>query len=108
MQSDSLNLESEDSLLELVISKYEEDPEKYCHFFENIKFENLTEDSIEKFIGVFRIEDISTQTWRNICRLLLPNKMKGDSFDRYNMTIVDKSYVVGKDVSTLRDETGGK
>lgn len=59
-------------------------------------FENLTEDSIEKFIGVFRIDDISTQTWRNICRRLLPNKMKEDSFDQYNMMIVDKSYVFGK------------
>lgn len=111
IQSDSLRLESEDSLLELVISKYEEDPEKFGHFFENIKFENLTEESIEKFIGVFRIDNISTQIWRNICCLLLPNKMKGDSFDRYNMAIVEKGYVVGKDfngiLKFLRDETGG-
>lgn len=58
---------------------------------------------------MFNIDDLSLNTWKNICRRLLPNKNKENKTERYKY--INKSYIKGEEfegiMQYLTEETKG-
>ncbi|KAK8854361.1 hypothetical protein M9Y10_016921 [Tritrichomonas musculus] len=73
MDEETLRIDEEDSLLNFIIELYEENDE-YSHLFEFVKFENLSQEGLKKFIEIFNIEQINSSIWKSICHRLLPSK----------------------------------
>ena len=72
LDREDLRIESEDSLLNLIIEKYRKT--KYSELFEKIYFNNVSEKAIEKFIEAFHIDDLNQNIWKSICVRLLPSR----------------------------------
>ena len=70
-----LRLNTEDELIELVLQKYNEEPEETSNLFEYIEFKALSEESIEQFIEKFDIEYLTRGTWLSICGRLCKSKI---------------------------------
>ena len=84
LKNKNLQLSNEDSLMEFIINLYEKNHE-YSILFENVIFTNLTNGMIEKFISIFDIEFLGTNTWISICKRLLLTPTKNiESATRYN------------------------
>lgn len=73
IKDEALELEDEDALLNIITELYEED-EKYSILFEYVKFENVSEECLSKFIEAFNIENLNLSIWKSICPRLLPSK----------------------------------
>ena len=70
LSNDDLKISDENSLFELVLKLYEDD-HSYSILFSKIIFSNLSQESIEKFIRVFSIDDLDSEIWHSICERLL-------------------------------------
>ena len=71
IQSNSLRLNNESSLLDFILSLYEYD-HSFCDLFEYVQFRNVSEESLISFIDEFEIEDLNQNIWNSICARLLP------------------------------------
>lgn len=91
--NESFRVESEDQLLNYVIEKYKKD-KKYYRLFDFVEFQNVDQETIEKFISIFSIEDLSFGTWQKICKRLAPAK-ENDMIERYSF--VEKPFVEGRE-----------
>ncbi|OHT07872.1 hypothetical protein TRFO_23731 [Tritrichomonas foetus] len=81
-QNSNLKLYDEDTLLNFILLILEKIcgnpinfPENCYVFFENVKFEYLTQSSIRRFISIFDIDHLNSQIWLSICQrlVLIPN-----------------------------------
>ena len=108
ISNESLQVKSEDKLLEFVIEKYEEDPTNN-NLFEYVEFQNVNEETVEKFIEQFSISDLNQAIWRSICKRLLPSKNSQIKQERYKT--IEKYHAKGKEffglMRYLTEETGG-
>lgn len=98
ISNDSLRMNNEDSLLEFVLSLYEDD-HSYSSLFEYVQFSNVSEDSLYSFVDVFEIENINGKIWNSICNRLIPNFCKSIHFNsmRYLPDFVEFNYQEGKE-----------
>lgn len=84
IESKSLKINDEDSLLDFVLEMYGKDRE--CSIlFEYILFSNLSEDKLKLFIEQFNIEDLNMKIWNSFCKRVFKkdeNENKNDN-DRY-------------------------
>ena len=71
----SLKLHEEDSLLNFILTLYEED-RSYSRLFEYVLFNNLSMNALEKFIDLFEVEDFNFIIWKSICERLLSSKQE--------------------------------
>ncbi|OHT00497.1 hypothetical protein TRFO_32765 [Tritrichomonas foetus] len=58
--------------------------------FEYVRFDNLTNESITKFISIFDIDDINSQIWSSICQR--PISTSDLLFEGYEL-ITDSRYI---------------
>lgn len=65
----NLVIDKEDDLLEVVNELYLKD-NRYSNFYESIYFENIEAETMKRFIEIFDINDLNTQTWLNLCNRL--------------------------------------
>lgn len=68
--SEFLQIETEDEFIEILLDLNEKD-DKYSKLFEYVLFNNLNDESIEKFIDAFNINFLTNGTWISVCRGLL-------------------------------------
>lgn len=74
IRDDSLKLDEEDSLLSTIIELYEED-DQFSTLLEYVRFDNVSDECLSKFISTFNIENINASIWKSICeRLQLSSK----------------------------------
>ena len=122
IKSDELKLDSEDELLNIIIELYEESS-SYSNLFEYVKFENVRDESMSKFIESFRIDHIDEGTWRVLSRRLVRTASDESSDkrkDRYanntktsnsNKVIKEFNFEPGHELEGimrhLTNETGG-
>ncbi|OHT06397.1 hypothetical protein TRFO_05596 [Tritrichomonas foetus] len=96
LQNDNLKLYDEDSLFNFILTIVEtNDQYSICEFIrllENIQFEYLSHESIEKFISIFELEYLNEKIWLSICqRLLLTPKQEFLHKKDYNNPNQDKN-----------------
>lgn len=79
-----LKIEDEDSLLKFVLRLYQKD-HKYSSLFEYVYFENVGDDTLEKFVDEFIIEDMTIGTWNSIVYRLIKSRKRhlNDDKERY-------------------------
>ena len=83
IKNENLQLINEDSLMEFIISLYD-DNHKNAKLFENVLFCNLSVKMIEKFITTFNIEFLDWSTWNSISkRLLVVSEINETNTTRY-------------------------
>ena len=75
LNDEKLKIEDEDGLLKMIISMYEED-DKYRELFEHVKYENVSSETLHKFIEVFNINHINNGIWNSICQRLVLDQDK--------------------------------
>ncbi|OHS99948.1 hypothetical protein TRFO_33513 [Tritrichomonas foetus] len=98
LQNPNLKLYNEDFLFDFIFSLFEKsiDNSKCLKLFENVKFEYLSANSIEKFISIFDFEDITKPIWSSICQRLLltpsTDKNENDNNNRYTSKIIQIPY----------------
>lgn len=83
LNEETLKIDDEDSLLNLIIELYTED-DKYSKLFEYVKFCNVSEETMSNFIERFDIDDLSSGIWQSICKRLLTSSQKVQLKERYN------------------------
>lgn len=71
--SEFLQIESEDSFIEILHELNEKD-DNYSKLYEYVLFNNLSDESIEKFISAFNVNMLTKGTWISVCRGLLKKK----------------------------------
>ena len=115
LESESLKIEDEDSLLSFILDLYNFD-NKYSVLFQYVVFQNVTEETLEKFINQFNIEYINKSIWASICQRLLPSKEVQVSDSRYSTNKSMKSIIEFKIkkgsemkgiINFLTEKTGG-
>lgn len=73
IENEKLRINDEDSLMNFILSLYEDD-RSYSFLFESVLFFNISKDTLEKFINEFDIEDLNHIIWQSICNILIrPN-----------------------------------
>ena len=87
LNDEKLKIEDEDGLLKMIISMYEED-DKYRELFEHVKYENVSSETLHKFIEVFNINHINNGIWNSICQRLVLDQ---DNIKKF-ATINNKQY----------------
>ena len=109
MNEETLKIDDEDSLLNFIIELYLKD-DKYSILFEYVKFQNLTEEGLTRFIEVFSIEDINSSIWKSICERLL-EKVTPSNKERYNVKCKEFKHQANNEfhgiMRYLTDETNG-
>lgn len=65
----NLKLESEDQLLSFINKLYDSNPE-CSYLYEYVNFINVTSNTISDFISIFKIEDITQETWQKLSNRL--------------------------------------
>ena len=63
IKKEKLELESEDSLVEFLIELYERKKES-AFSFEYAYFNEISKETIEKFVDAFSIEDMTSGVWK--------------------------------------------
>lgn len=111
ISSDSLKLEEEDTLLQLLIELYENDI-NYSYLFEYVIFSNVKKETIKLFIETFDIEFLNLGIWKSISKRLLSSKIQRNDIDqRYYEQINTFEHVKGKEfegiMRYLTKQTGG-
>ncbi|OHT04451.1 F5/8 type C domain containing protein [Tritrichomonas foetus] len=94
LQNKNLKLQDEDSLFDF-IGSLSQKSEKYINstqyqtLFEYVKFEHLTQKSIQKFISIFDINLLDSCIWSSICRrlVLTPNNDENTDIPRFRKII---------------------
>ena len=76
---ENLRLEDEDSLLLFILDLYEKNHE-YSNLFEYVKFNELSEETMNKFIENFDVEFMNHGTFRNICEGILNKNDQNKGF----------------------------
>ena len=82
LSNESLKLRDEDSLLDFILSLYEDNCE-YSVLFEYVQFSNISENYLISFIQKFDIEYINEKIWNSICYRLLHSKSEYIQSERY-------------------------
>lgn len=84
IDNDHIRLKDEDQLLKFINELYKRD-RSFSILYENVLFLNVSIESIDEFISIFNIDDISTNTWINLReRLRIEcNEKQNKSGDRY-------------------------
>lgn len=96
LNQDEIKIESEDSLLNLIIEMYEKD-EGCSELFEKVCFTNVSENVLEKFIDIFSIDDLNHNIWKSICaRLFSSKKTKAKQNARYQLKYDDMEFTIKK------------
>lgn len=104
----SLQLHSEDSLLQLILSLYEENHE-CAVLFDYVIFSNLSKKCFESFIQEFEIEDMNNSIWKSICsRILSPEKNTTKDKSRYIQITSEFEYQKGKDFNGIMNFLTGQ
>ncbi|OHT13396.1 hypothetical protein TRFO_16497 [Tritrichomonas foetus] len=97
LQNKNLRLYDEDSLFNFILLNLESIDEfslsKSIKLFEYVRFENLSHESIEKFISIFDIEYLNKKIWLSICQrlLLTPNQEYLPRKDKVNDIDIDQN-----------------
>ena len=114
IQNENLKIRDEDELLDFLIEIYQED-RKYYPLFEYIVFLNVSEESLNKFVNSFEIDDLNGQIWHSICARLLPSffteKVRSSENYSEQKNVKNFTYEQGKEfngiMQYLTSETGG-
>lgn len=85
IKNEKLQIENEDSLMDFVLNLYKSDRNN-SSLIEFVIFRNLSNEMIEKFIGLFEIEDLDQKTWESICMRLKQSVSEDE-------TVKDKRYI---------------
>lgn len=90
----TLMITNEDSLLDFIISLYENDS-KSSILFSKVAFNNVSSEMFERFISIFCIDDINTEIWFSICSLFESNRQENQTKkeDRYLNKTQDNDYI---------------
>lgn len=87
VSNSSLQISSEDSLLQFAIELYLKDS-KFSSLFEYVLFNNVSEKVLQNFISIFSLDDINASIWKSICLRLFPAQNLPDkSTKRYHSKI---------------------
>lgn len=79
-----LKLKDEDSLLNFILSLYEND-HSYSVLFDYVAFSNVSEEMFENFMKKIEFELVNNGIWHSICnRLVCPKNNLNNSDTRYN------------------------
>lgn len=78
VSSPSLKIADEDSILEFIMSLYEED-RNYAPLLSNVAFCNLSDEAVDSFIDRFLIDDLNSEIWRAIFSRLSKSKQNSMS-----------------------------
>ncbi|KAK8842881.1 hypothetical protein M9Y10_025747 [Tritrichomonas musculus] len=81
-RNQNLKLNKEDSLLEFILSLCEND-HSHSNLFENVLFCNVSEETLEKFVNEFDVDQINSQIFQSICKRFFMNKNKNENENRY-------------------------
>lgn len=84
LNNEHIQLRDEDQLLEFVNEMYNDD-KKYSIFYEEVLFVNVSTEKINEFISIFDKNDLSENTWLNLCeRLKMDIKLEEENYpNRY-------------------------
>lgn len=89
----NLQLETEDQLLTFINDLYYKDSNYFC-LYEKVLFCNVSSESIQKFIEIFDINDLTGEMWNKLSQRLI-QKVQNDEFKielkRYKNKIVKES-----------------
>lgn len=77
LNNKSLKLRDEDSLLEFILSLYEE-KSAYSVLFEYVQFTHISENSLLEFFEKFEIQYLNEKIWNSICYRFLLSKNKSN------------------------------
>ena len=80
-----LRLKTEDQLLKFINAMYSENSE-YSILYETVLFDNVTTQSIQEFISIYDINDISQTTWNQLSKRL-ESEIKNKSCDQKRIEI---------------------
>lgn len=92
IKSNELRLETEDSLLEFINSIYIENP-KASILYEFVYFNNVSDESIQKFSEIFDISHISNKILKSIIERSIESKGKKTKDENKNKRYVTKSKI---------------
>lgn len=110
IRQDTLTLDDEDFLLNLIIELYSSD-HKYSELFEFVEFRNVSEKKLKEFIDLFDIDDLTQGTWRSICARLIPSFTSLKKRTSIDKTQKEFKYQKGQEfqgiMHYLTSETGG-
>ncbi|KAK8840580.1 hypothetical protein M9Y10_030791 [Tritrichomonas musculus] len=90
IKKEKLELESEDSLVEFLIELYERKKES-AFLFEYVYFNEISKETIEKFVDAFSIEDMTSCVWKSISIKLTESNKRGYA-DQHETYRVEKTW----------------
>ena len=109
-KNESFRIDSEDSLLTFILEMYEKD-QFNSFLFEYVYFENVKNETLEKFIDCFSYDDLNSGAWKSICCLILRNRNRDVNPSRYGEAITEIKHEEGKEfqgiINYLCLQTGG-
>ena len=100
MKDPNIKLKDEDSLLEFILDKYEQDKE-YSVLFEYVIFSNVSKRTLERFINEFDIEFLNFKIWEGICARLLCDRSYDNKNDSKNKNST-RYLEIGKEEEELK------
>ncbi|KAK8857589.1 hypothetical protein M9Y10_015994 [Tritrichomonas musculus] len=116
IKNEKLKLESEDSLVEFLIELYERKKES-AFLFEYVYFNEISKETIEKFVDAFSIEYMTSGVWKSISMKLTESNKRRYADQKATNKIQDKKSAEktflfeGQNfngiVKYLTDKTGG-
>lgn len=75
LKSSSLQIESEDSLLDFLIEIYGGDGSA-SFLFDYVSFENVSDDGLARFYEAFDLDDIDREVWKMVVERSMKSKAK--------------------------------
>ena len=111
IKRDELKLDDEDSLLRIILSKYEENHSSSI-LFEYVRFNEISQSLMNEFIEKIELEDLNKRTFRNICNNIYSNEKKEKhQINRYEEKYQEFLYKGSNEANGifkhLTEETGG-
>ncbi|KAK8876163.1 hypothetical protein M9Y10_006352 [Tritrichomonas musculus] len=83
ISSPSLQLETEDQLIDLINNMYKID-QSYCDLYKYVEFKNVSSDKMIEFCHIILLDDITSETWKSLSeRLSTDVKHCDDKSRRY-------------------------
>lgn len=110
IKSDKLELEDEDSLINLINGIYLKDP-KLSYLYSYVDFMLISIESLQHFSEIFELNDITSEIWNSILNRSLNSKPPEKANKKYKMKGIPLLYKKGDDfngiIKYLTEKTGG-